>query len=805
MPLSCFCELVKSALPEDVRPDELLSCAPRGIWENNPYEATVIALRDCPRLNWDAYLLRNPDVKASGMEPHWHYVKHGIYEGRRLISWHGLKGSENPGAPLVSLILINYNNAHFLGKCLDSVISQTIRDMEIIIVDDCSTDESMEIIEEYKTRDQRIKVLVNEQNSASLIARKRGVLAATGRYLMFLDSDDYLENDACETALTAIAGGYDIVKFGVHLTNVGNAPEQEAKNCDIWCNKGESREYVYDEILSSFFVEFKLSWLLWSSIYLRELVVVAFNDLPDAYFTGADDALAVLAISHRARNMLKISGKLVHYNYGLGISVSGEPGTYFKYLLARCDAARYFNEYIHKHALSVDGEKLYSVFCEPIIDKFIYVAREREAATGLALLAETLGKKYVLKYLINHYANNLPKLGIFLKPLDNIPAKIKHLGIYCPDLRQPGIMIIIRSLYDLCASSQYQLTIFTEQKLPKGKMALPGCAHIIRFANPDPGSDNLADSTDDFAEAVADGGVDAILHLGAWRPHLIWYTLLMHWLRVPVIFVRHYNSTLVAGAGFDPKPHIQDVIFHGADAVVCASRAEELYWRGRGVNAIWIPTPVRQTPPIYRKTLPATIAVVCGPDTDEGHVHQALLVLQEIVRRAPWMSLMLMISHESPGQRQKYEGWIKDLCLEKHTRIGAWTDDPTYILKQCGVFLSVASGGSVPFGMLEAQAAGIPCVIYDMAIIQAGDNPSIIQIPRGDYCEAAQAILDLFADAEQWHRLSAMAVERSKKHAPEIFVENMRNLLDKLPLSMPIRKYEDYDYVDLVNMVPFFN
>lgn len=803
MPLSTFYELVKSALPEDVRPDELLSCAPRGIWENNPYEATVIALRDCPRLNWDAYLLRNPDVKASGMEPHWHYIKHGIYEGRKLVSWHAIKKPEKPGMPLVTLIIINYNNAHFLGKCLDSVVNQSLQDMEIIIVDDCSTDESMEIIGEYAKRDKRIKALVNERNSATLIARKRGVLAATGRYIMFLDSDDYLENNACETAASAIASGYDVVKFGVNLTNIASMPEMEAANCSSWCNMGENREYVYDEVLSSFFVEFKLSWLVWSCIYLRELVVAAFNDLPDAYFTGADDALAVLAISHRVRSMLKIPDKLIHYNYGLGVSVSGEPRTFLKYLPARCDTAKYFSEYIRKHALSVDGERLYSIFCEPIIDKFIYVFRERESASRLEILTEVIEKKYVMRYLINHYAYNLRKISVFLKPLDIVSAKIRHLGVYCPEPRQLGVMTILRNLCELCTPDQYQITIFTEQKLSKDDGRLPAWVHVIQLSQPYRGSGDLIEHTECFAETVTGNGVDALLYLGTWRPHLVWNTLFMHWLRIPMIFMRHCNDTSASYDSLEMKLLVQDVLFQGADAVICASQAEELYLRRCGVSAIWIPAPSYPSQSMYRREIPPRIAAICRQNTGKHQMHQILLVLREVVKHTPWVSLVLMCDWSDAEKRQEWTQQIRDFCLERHVRFRAWEEDIRHILKSCGVFLSVDHGGAVDFGLTEAQALGIPCVIYEPILTQCENGQSVIQAHQGDYKAAAREIIAMFTEPDRWRILSACAVDDSKKHTAEIFVKIMRNFLDNFHVSMPLRKYEERDYLALMKVASF--
>ena len=99
--------------------------------------------------------------------------------------------------PKVSVIIPVYNTEKYLRECLDSVVNQTLRDIEIICVDDGSTDNSLAILREYETKDSRIKVLTQENINAGA-ARNKGLSEATGEFLSFLDSDDFFEPDAIE-------------------------------------------------------------------------------------------------------------------------------------------------------------------------------------------------------------------------------------------------------------------------------------------------------------------------------------------------------------------------------------------------------------------------------------------------------------------------------------------------------------------------------------------------------------------------------------------------------------------------------
>ena len=101
--------------------------------------------------------------------------------------------------PLVSVIIPVYNVEKYLRQCLDSVTAQTLSDIEIICVNDSSTDGSLSILEEYAEKDDRIRV-VTQKNGGAGAARNRGLSTASGKYLSFLDSDDFFEPDMLELA-----------------------------------------------------------------------------------------------------------------------------------------------------------------------------------------------------------------------------------------------------------------------------------------------------------------------------------------------------------------------------------------------------------------------------------------------------------------------------------------------------------------------------------------------------------------------------------------------------------------------------
>lgn len=104
--------------------------------------------------------------------------------------------------PTVSVIIPNYNHARYLPERLDSVLNQTYRQLEVILMDDCSTDESRSILEEYARRDSRIRLVFNEQNSGSTFRQwNKGLGLATGEYVWIAESDDAAELTLVEQLL----------------------------------------------------------------------------------------------------------------------------------------------------------------------------------------------------------------------------------------------------------------------------------------------------------------------------------------------------------------------------------------------------------------------------------------------------------------------------------------------------------------------------------------------------------------------------------------------------------------------------
>jgi glycosyltransferase involved in cell wall biosynthesis len=107
--------------------------------------------------------------------------------------------------PRVSVIIPNYNHARYLGQRIESVLGQSVRELEVLLLDDCSPDASREVIAHYAAQDARIRVVLNEQNSGSTFKQwNKGFALAQGEYVWVAESDDYAEPDLLEKLLAPL-------------------------------------------------------------------------------------------------------------------------------------------------------------------------------------------------------------------------------------------------------------------------------------------------------------------------------------------------------------------------------------------------------------------------------------------------------------------------------------------------------------------------------------------------------------------------------------------------------------------------
>lgn len=203
----------------------------------------------------------------------------------------------------LSVIVPVYNVENYLPKCLDSILNQSFRDFELLLINDGSTDKSGEICNSYQEKDERIRV-VTQKNKGLSAARNAGIKLAKGTYLSFIDSDDWIDENMYLDMLEAADShkdGYDIVICGHRVVSEqGDVLESNSvENMEMDSVKATSL-LLEDELFPSF---------AWNKLFKATL----FSSIEFPVGKYYEDTACIYKVCHIAKSVKNISG--IYYNY----------------------------------------------------------------------------------------------------------------------------------------------------------------------------------------------------------------------------------------------------------------------------------------------------------------------------------------------------------------------------------------------------------------------------------------------------------------------------------------------------------
>ncbi len=312
----------------------------------------------------------------------------------------------------ISVLIPVYNVESYLARCIESVLRQDFQDWEMILVDDGSPDNSGAICDEYAKKDARIKV-VHKENGGLVSARREGFLRSTGKYLVFLDSDDTLAEGALSVLYNHIVQGYDVVKGRVvRLKDEGQVLRVESCKFTKGIIVGE--ENVVVKIFSGEVLPY-----LCGSIYSRHLFSVdVFNRSIDAKISFGEDWITNLLVSKNVKRMLCMED--VIYNYYVNEdSITSSQVSNFEYI-GRVATILRNEKFMDKPYLQ---EYIVRWYCSNYINRFFI------PEIGFRYKEYMEVKKYLKEYnklILKDYVN--PRYLFFF---DALPLYYIYTKIYC--------------------------------------------------------------------------------------------------------------------------------------------------------------------------------------------------------------------------------------------------------------------------------------------------------------------------------------------------------------------------------------
>jgi len=269
-------------------------------------------------------------------------------------------------SPKISIIIPVYNVEKYLEICLESVVNQTYKDIEIICVNDCSTDGSLDILNCYAAKDNRISVIDKKQNGGLLAARKSGVTVASGEYLIFLDSDDYIKADLCQfIADNVVNNKFDIIQFGIEVEDYSNnsANVKWLKNALQPANK----RFNGEEIIKEAYINRSYATSLVGKAFKTNICKNVYSNIPDEHCYVGEDIFTYFILSCSAQSYIGIntSGYYI-YRYGLGVGNNNVMG--ISKFEQYCKMANWV-KYAYKYLNDINGSELQYKSCEKMAQR----------------------------------------------------------------------------------------------------------------------------------------------------------------------------------------------------------------------------------------------------------------------------------------------------------------------------------------------------------------------------------------------------------------------------------------------------
>ena len=202
----------------------------------------------------------------------------------------------------VSVLVAVYNSAKYIRRCMDSLLAQTLKDIQIICVDDCSTDESLEILNKYADTDPRIDVISLKENRGQAHARNEGLSLAGGKYITFVDSDDWLEPQCIGECLNIInKNKLDFLQFSSKRVN--------DKGDILFLKTGET-----PILNASQYIEADQIYIAAGCLIYRTSIINATNLKFDEDLKLGEDQLFIYHYISKCQSCMRIKNTFYNYN-----------------------------------------------------------------------------------------------------------------------------------------------------------------------------------------------------------------------------------------------------------------------------------------------------------------------------------------------------------------------------------------------------------------------------------------------------------------------------------------------------------
>lgn len=664
--------------------------------------------------------------------------------------------------PKISIIIPVYNTEEYLEQCLDSVLNQTLSDIEVICVDDFSKDRSYEILQSYQNRDARVKVFHFEEAKSALQARKTGVMAAEGEYIMFLDADDYLEPIACEKLYKKTKEeNVDILHFSSSVVNCANVnPNRIEHNEELI--RPLTKKLTGEDIFTACFLDKKYFIQLWNKVYRTSVCKKAFSDIEDIYLPKAQDFYTYYVISHYAESYLGwITEPLHYYCFGRGVTGSRMNLDKFERYCTQANvisALRRFSEKRQIPKYQIVLEKYYEQWITECLKIWKNDLPKESAVEGLQLIYQYWGVESTLQYLAKNFWYQRAAIAQKLEHYPQINLKNKEtktVAFYYYHFSIGGVQRVISLLVPMFVKMGYKVVLITDSEPEENDYVFP--ENVIRatvYHHEKTNGKNIENRFASWAELMEHYHFDVVLY-NAWTSNLLmWDTLYLKAHGIPVIVHAHN----VFSMNVNKMGHMFFEFartFTLTDGIVTLSKADKMFWDSFNANVHHILNPV--SPELYNANAAkwgGNSLIWVARVSDEKQPWMIFDIMSKVVQTVPDAHLYLLGNFDDP----KWEKLAQEKGIEQNVEFCGMIHNVNDFYEKATVHVVTSRYEGFLMTLLESMAHGLPTVAFEMPnLTLAKKERGVINVDMNDTTSAAIEVVKLLKEREHWEAVSSLA------------------------------------------------
>lgn len=698
-----------------------------------------------------------------------------------------------PATPLVSIVLPVYNDADVISAALDSCVRQTLASIEIIVVDDASTDNTAAIVERYSAADPRVRLIRQERNASAYQARRVGVLAASADHLLFLDGDDELAETAAEASLQkATATGADLIQFGVEVAHrdgrTGGRFEARLQPT--------RPSLTGTDVLSTLFpVDRPAQGQLWRYLFRTRLLADAYALMPpDLVLPRSNDLPIAFLAAALATRYASIPDRLYRYHFGRG--GSGQrvrdlaTASFYAGAIRSVDSIEPAVREIA--ATSPDPDLVLGTYASvrrAIIGYTThYLAEHTRADLRDAMFADLLTHAPagdIVQATALHWPSALDTLAAHAAVIDLPDRPVRSIALATNHLRTGGISGVVISQARILQESGFRVTVVARE--PGSDISgLPAGVDVVELP-----AQTMSDALADWSRICAEHELDLVID-HQWQYSSTWHAhaLAARAEGVATIGWSHNfagRSLLFGLDGLGSAPRYFALLSH----LVVLSPLDVAFWKLRGMPRVsYLPNPPSPT------LLAAGVAAAprrapAGRPVELiwwGRLQERTKRVSELIEVAEHLERMgvnFRLRIIGPDWRDMSADRLNRMARERglDRRVEATGplhgDALTAAMDAADLFVSTSIIEGYPLTIPEAQSRGLPVAMYDLpwlAVTRA--NGGIVTTSWGDAVGLARRIAALAADAPGYELMSRAALDAAERELGRDLAAWYRGLVD---------------------------